>query len=184
MSTHPFLKLLLSILALSLVACGSGSKLSDDTYDGLVTIEGQVSVKPDTNVDLDVEQTCSTLSEQNNSLFSAQLVSNPITIGGYINGKSQDLGFCYQFEEDLDDYYRVSLVEGQTVSLSVFPAIEKQENPEEETSPEEEVNISAFVELRAVDQPDVTVADFVISEPGAKSLVVPLTNEYLSLIHI
>ncbi|WP_156495097.1 hypothetical protein, partial [Oleiphilus sp. HI0128] len=166
MSTHPFLKLLLSILALSLVACGSGSKLSDDTYDGLVTIEGQVSVKPDTNVDLDVEQTCSTLSEQNNSLFSAQLVSNPITIGGYINGKSQDLGFCYQFEEDLDDYYRVSLVEGQTVSLSVFPANE------------EEFNINALVELRAVDQSGVVVAELSISEPGAKSLVVPLTNEY------
>ena len=52
------------------------------------TISGNVIVERDTDVDNDVEGRFDNLIEQNNSQPGAQLISNPVTLGGYISGKS------------------------------------------------------------------------------------------------
>jgi serine protease len=55
----------------------------------------------------------------NDTLDTAQAIPNPITLGGYVNqpgtgaeGRSRDGG-------DIDDYYRVQLLAGQTVTMLV-----------------------------------------------------------------
>ena len=156
----------LSILALALSGCGGSSESSDSQYDGLVSIQGSIEVKADTSIDRDVEGSCSTLTPQNNSIDQAQQISNPNNVGGYLNGLHQDLGICQEYEQDLDDYYRVSLVEGQSISLSVFAADDNN------------VAFDVSLELRTVSSPDLIASEITISEPGAKSLSVNETDEY------
>lgn len=55
----------------------------------------------------------------NNALSHAQLLPNPVTLGGYVNeagagepGRTQEAG-------DLDDYFQVELLAGQTITLLV-----------------------------------------------------------------
>lgn len=160
----------LSLMSLSLIACDGSTEVSDARYSGLVKIQGKIEVAADTSVDLDVESTCSTLEPRNNDYATAQQISNPLTIGGYLNGEAFSEGGCNQYHEDLDDTFSVSLVEGQSISLSIFPAHEDR------------LDLDVTLELRAVDAPDTVLSALTMTDQGVKTLSVPSTSEYFIAI--
>lgn len=61
-------------------------------------------------------------SEPNDSIDSAQPLANPITIGGYLNEPGTGADGRSQVAGDVEDFYRVSLFEGQSVTLLVADA--------------------------------------------------------------
>jgi serine protease len=159
---HAFLYAFLTIL----LGCEDSTDSSDKAYNGLVTIEGGIEVVSDTNVDQDVEGICTTLSQKNNTFANAQLISNPLTIGGYLNGDKHSQGECLDYEEDIVDFYRVALVQDQLLSLSIFPAHEDR------------LDLDVSLILRRVDSPEIIISELNLYESGAKSLTVLETAEY------
>ncbi|MEP0203911.1 MAG: S8 family serine peptidase [Halioglobus sp.] len=57
--------------------------------------------------------------ESNNSPGSAQRISNPVTVGGYVNQPGTGSEGAFHSAGDIDDYYRVELLAGQSVTLLV-----------------------------------------------------------------
>ncbi len=57
--------------------------------------------------------------ESNNSPGSAQRIPNPITVGGYVNQPGTGSEGTFHTVGDVDDYYRVDLLAGQSVTLLV-----------------------------------------------------------------
>jgi len=55
----------------------------------------------------------------NNSPGSAQRITNPVTVGGYVNQPGTGSEGAFQSVGDVDDYYRVELLAGQSVTLLV-----------------------------------------------------------------
>ncbi len=55
----------------------------------------------------------------NDTLETAQPLANPITLGGYVNQPGTGAEGRSQVSGDVDDYYRVRLLEGQSVTLLV-----------------------------------------------------------------
>lgn len=88
------------------------------TYLAPVILSGTVTAPPNTTVDGDVND-LNQLNKSNNSIAEAQIIPNPVTLGGYVNiagsgatGRSYALG-------DIDDYYKVSLAAGDSLVLSI-----------------------------------------------------------------
>jgi len=167
-----------------LIACGGGSPASvsqDNNNDNgqntgnttRYSVSGNVYVDRDSGVDLDVEAPYDNLSEQNNDKTNAQLISNPITLGGYISGKTGSYSSSGIYLTDLDDYFRVSLVEGQNAGLSVFFADADQ-------SKQNQIEVS--LSLALVGQPDNILTSMTIDSAGSQSLNVPTSGEYY--IHV
>ena len=57
--------------------------------------------------------------ETNNSPGSAQRIPNPVTVGGYVNQPGTGTEGTFHSIGDVDDYYRVELLAGQSVTLLV-----------------------------------------------------------------
>lgn len=81
-------------------------------------LSGTITVPDGTVSDTDVNDPNATFSS-NDTPALAQSIPNPVTAGGYVNrpgsgedGRSRESG-------DISDFYRVSLVAGQTITLSV-----------------------------------------------------------------
>ena len=55
----------------------------------------------------------------NDSIATAQPLANPVTLGGYINQPGTGAEGRSQVAGDIDDYYRLKLLEGQSVTLLV-----------------------------------------------------------------
>lgn len=96
----------------------------------------------------------------NDTVTSAQVVNNPVTLGGYVNlpgtgaaGRSQTTG-------DPEDYFRVELLEGQTITMLVADFQ------------------SADADLYLYN-PAGDVIDFSIEVGEVESLVVPDDGEYI-----
>ena len=87
------------------------------------SISGVISVAASTDTDSDVNDPIAAY-QPNDSPATAQSISNPVTLGGYVNrpgfgesGRSQSSG-------DVSDFYRVVLVAGETITLLVAePAV-------------------------------------------------------------
>ena len=55
----------------------------------------------------------------NNSVATAQPISNPVTLGGYVNQPGTGEPGATQIAGDIDDFFRVDLLAGQAVTLLV-----------------------------------------------------------------
>ncbi|MFT5711158.1 MAG: serine protease [Halioglobus sp.] len=120
------------LLTLCLTSCGGGGGSSNTATAPappapIVTptpaptsfnISGTIAVSSNMQIDGDTNNPESTFFS-NNSVSGAQRLPNPVTLGGYVNeagagepGRSQEAG-------DLDDYFEVELLAGQTITLLV-----------------------------------------------------------------
>ena len=83
-----------------------------------VTLSGTITAPSNTAVDSDVNDTNQTPAS-NNTIATAQSIPNPVTLGGYVNmaGSGED-GNSYS-SGDVDDYFKVSLSEGDSLFLSI-----------------------------------------------------------------
>ena len=118
-----FLFLFTSIIAL--IACGSGSNSSASSNTKTFAVSGAIYLDSRTNVDDDVMR-LGELNESNNQLANAQLLSNVVTLGGYLSGREglytnvENLETHYL--KDTKDFYRVNLLQGQQIRITTFNA--------------------------------------------------------------
>jgi serine protease len=83
------------------------------TLSGIVSAPAVVAVDSDTNDPLAPQPV------SNDTLGEAQLISNPITLGGYVNVPNSGEPGRSRLSGDVDDYYRVELLAGQTITMLV-----------------------------------------------------------------
>ena len=124
------------------------------------SISGVVSVAASTDTDSDVND-LNAAFQQNDTPATAQSISNPVTLGGYVNqpgfgesGRSQSSG-------DVSDFYRVALVTGESISLLVA-----------------EFSVGD-VDLYLWDASGTTILNSSISAGQFEQLTVPSTGEFL-----
>ena len=82
------------------------------------SISGTVTVSPNLGVDSDTNNPESPLTA-NDTVATAQPISNPATLGGYVSVPGAGESGAVQVNGDIDDYFRVELLGGQTVTLLV-----------------------------------------------------------------
>ena len=119
-------------LALVLVACGGGGSSSRSTptppptpappppppQPESFTISGTITSASNLRIDSDTNNPDNPLVS-NNTPESAQDIPNPVTLGGYVNEPgSGDPGHT-QTSGDVDDFFRIDLLAGQTITLLV-----------------------------------------------------------------
>jgi serine protease len=80
------------------------------------SISGVISVAASTDADSDVNDT-SAECPPNDTPADAQSISNPVTLGGYVNSPGAGEPGRSQSSGDVSDFYRVALVAGQTITL-------------------------------------------------------------------
>ena len=132
------MKITLSWLPLALVllfaGCGGGGSSSRSsttpvtpqpeptpppvTAPSEFSISGTVSVSANLAADSDTNNPEATVIS-NNSLATAQTIANPSTIGGYVNQPGQGEPGALFTEGDTDDYFKIQLLAGQTITLLV-----------------------------------------------------------------
>ncbi|MES9990743.1 MAG: S8 family peptidase [Candidatus Thiodiazotropha sp.] len=114
----------LSLLLFSLIAaCGGGGGGGDDTDDtgddGVrVTVSGKLIVPSFVVTDSDVNDVLTT-PVPNQTLVSAQVVPNPVNIGGYANLPREGAPGNLYITGDIDDYFLIDMQAGQTLLLNV-----------------------------------------------------------------
>ena len=133
------LHVLAMLLSLGLVAaCGGGGSGGDDSGgdapgggdpgggdpgdDGggtqVFSLSGTITASSNDQADSDTNEP-STPSTPNDSFGQAQAIANPGTAGGYVNQPGNgEFGATFA-DGDVSDFYRVDLVEGQRVGLSI-----------------------------------------------------------------
>lgn len=82
------------------------------------TVSGVISAAANTAVDVDVNDT-SAPYRSNDSAFEAQVVSHPVSIGGYANAPREGADGRSFASGDLADFYEVSLEAGQAITMHV-----------------------------------------------------------------
>ncbi|WP_162299982.1 S8 family serine peptidase [Kineobactrum sediminis] len=92
--------------------------ITGDSNDVTFSLSGSVLASANHAVDGDTNDP-STLLTPNDTLASAQPLDNPITLGGYVNEPGSGDEGRSRVEGDIDDYYRVELLQGQSVTLLV-----------------------------------------------------------------
>ncbi len=115
------LKIYTVALALVFAGCGSGggsgsqeTAAPEPTY----TLSGTIQAPDNALIDSDVNDPSATYAP-NDDFINAQKLPNPVILGGYVNlagtgpsGRSQTSG-------DASDFFRVSLIEGQSITLFI-----------------------------------------------------------------
>lgn len=123
-------------------------------------LSGTIAAAAGTAVDGDVNDQ-NVIPAPNNIPALAQVIPNPVTVGGYVNvplagepGPSFSPG-------DTSDYYRVSLIAGETITLLVAdPTI-------------------GDPDLYLWDAAGMSILDFSLSTGAVESLIVPSNGEFL-----
>jgi serine protease len=83
-----------------------------------ITLSGMITVPSTNMVDSDVNDPNQTYTP-NNTIATAQLISNPVTLGGCVNVAGSGVPGRSYSSGDTDDYFMVSLSAGDTISLSI-----------------------------------------------------------------
>lgn len=113
---------LLSATLALLAGCGGGGDGGDidvpPPEPAVFTLSGTITASSSQAVDSDTNDP-STVAVPNDTVGSAQFIPNPITLGGYVNTPGSGAPGRSQLSGDLDDYYRVHLLAGQTVTMLV-----------------------------------------------------------------
>lgn len=187
-NTRPYRHALLAITMLGfLSACGSGGSSSSSSSvdpvdpnepETLVSLSGIVEVAADSSADDDVETVGRTpLVTLNNRFEDAQVITNPVTLGGYVSGRSGSYDsndLRTEFDKDLLDVYEVSLLAGQQLSFSLFYA----DQNEFSVNPSRPFNVSiALIPTDYVGVPTPSVFQRFYS-PGSAALSVDITSDY------
>ena len=173
-----FIFLVFSLLVSGLLSgCGgsSASVASADSTPDSANMSGSISVQQYSSVDKDIEeQFNSSIELRNNTPEDAQFITNPVTLGGYLSGFSGNYSDGLEFLQDDLDYFQVDMVEGQSVSLSVFYA--------DEFPPLGEI-IDVTLSLMAAENPDVVLVSKQLSGVGSEFVEVPESGDYLIELH-
>lgn len=158
----PFNKLCLLItFSCMLIACGGSGGVSS-SEDGVLRVSGTITVQRDSDIDLDLNSSILL----NNELDDPQLIANPSTIGGYLSGYSGAYANASNttFNQDTHDYFKVSLVKGQEIQISVFQADSSLDVIE--------------LELALFDEFEVKQETIDINEFSSNTLIVPADGLY------
>jgi serine protease len=169
--------LLATILLSSLLtACGGGGNGSgnsptvpvdpvdpvDPTEPPIVqtyTLAGTVSASSSQAVDSDTNDP-TRIAVANDDIASAQPIANPITLGGYVNQPGTGATGRSQQDGDIDDYFLISALAGQTITMLVADFD------------------NADADLYLYDT-DGNVVDFSIETGDIETLVIPADGSYL-----
>lgn len=160
------------MLALSsvLAACSGGSDGEGEAPapapNTLVALSGSVVVTNNSGIDGDLESIGTRFNTANNSVSDAQIITNPLTLGGYLSGTagrydSTDDNSAYA--RDAIDVYEVVLIKGQRISLSSFYADSDDRtraasaNLRLSLAPVANANNVSFVDLSGQDNGSLTV---------------------------
>lgn len=119
MYAHKFPLILVSLLALSLQACGGGdSTTSASSSSGGFSVSGTFTAQANTAIDSDLNDNLASY-RSNNSFAEAQLIPNPVILGGYVNQINQGPDGRSRYSGDLSDSFRVNLRAGQVIQVFV-----------------------------------------------------------------
>lgn len=105
--------IILGVLVAGLGACvgrGGGSEPG--------SITGKVTAFSGTAVDSDVNDVLATYAE-NDSIDSAQLIANPVTVSGYVNVSRNGYGGRSYQDGDVSDFYQADMLAGQVITLLI-----------------------------------------------------------------
>lgn len=151
------------VLAMALNACGPFFGSNDD---GGTDIAGTINVFGGSAVDSDVNDPNSPY-QPNDSLQNAQPVTNPVTLGGYVNqpqagpaGRSFELG-------DPDDYFSVALLQNQQITLDMG----------------NRNNTNAVLDFYLYDVSDLSVVDSHQDVTASHTFTVPAKGNYIIQVH-
>jgi len=101
----------------------SGSVSHTVTLYPLASLSGTINVNSANLLDSDINQTGISIPYvSNDSIASAQHISNPFMLGGYVNQPGAGAAGRSQVSGDIDDYYHVTLNAGQVITLNVGAA--------------------------------------------------------------
>ncbi len=126
-------RLTLSVLVCSmgLSGCGGGGS-SSGTPDTIVnpapeqtgfSVSGSIQIPAGSLVDKDILPVSTKLVPVNNAEGSAQEITNPSSIGGYVSSREGVyVGKPILYDDDQFDIFSVSLLKNQVVTLRAFPA--------------------------------------------------------------
>lgn len=104
--------------ALLIASCGGGGGKSAPQTVSVFSIGGTISVPSGTVADSDVNNDDpATPFTANNSCATAQVIPNPVLVGGYVNLPGVGEPGRLTIGGDVSDFYRVSLVAGQVLRL-------------------------------------------------------------------
>jgi len=111
---------LIFLTLLMLTGCNSNddSSSSSETSPNRFTLSGSIFVASNTAKDSDVNDV-NTSERSNNSEYSAQRISNPVILGGYVNQPGNGPSGSFKIVGDQDDFFEVDLRAGQTIALFV-----------------------------------------------------------------
>ncbi len=85
---------------------------------GNFTLTGRVQILPSSAIDSDVNDPGATLL-RNNSIVEAQLLPNPVSLGGYLNQPGQGAAGALSAGGDTNDTYTISLAGAESILLTV-----------------------------------------------------------------
>jgi serine protease len=123
------------------------------------SLAGTITAAEGVAVDGDVNDVLAAYAP-NDTLDTAQPLPNPVTLGGYLNEPGSGEAGRSQAAGDTEDYYRVNLLAGQTVTLIVADFA------------------TADADLYLLDTAN-NIVDFSIDTDEIESLVVPVDGTYL-----
>ncbi len=158
---------LLSGIALGLLlqACGGGGDSGETPPpppppQDKFTLGGTISSAAGSSVDGDINDINAPF-RPNNTLEDAQPISNPVTLGGYVNKAGQGANGRSYATGDLVDIYKVDLLAGQRISLQI--AGDGMAN---------DIDLSLA-------RPDGTLVDASVGQTQLESLIVAAKGSYL-----
>lgn len=96
---------------------GASATVTVDVSAVPVTVAGTLLIPDFARMDSDTN-TALTTPESNNTFSQAQVLPTPVQLAGYLNTPGSGPGGQLHFIGDLDDFYRVSLLQGQTITLT------------------------------------------------------------------
>lgn len=161
-----YLFFLLVLISLSLTGCNSSSSSSSSgTTQIRYSLSGHILVAGNTAKDSDVNDVRVPDSLENDSIYTAQFVHNPLILGGYVNqpwsgpsGRSQTYG-------DINDFFEVDLRANQIITLFVA----------------NENLVGNDLDLALLDR-NGAILNASVGEGKTESLIVPTDGRYFVLV--
>ena len=130
---------------------------------GSFTLSGRIQILPSSAVDSDVNDPSVPLV-RNNSFAEAQVLPNPVSLGGYLNLPAQGTQGALRDIGDVTDKFRISFAGSENVLLSV-------------TNPNVDVSMVLLDENQ-------TVVDATVVTGASGSLAVPAAGDYFIEVDI
>lgn len=167
-------KLLFAPVIFLLVSCGGGSGgpaaqvVPQTIPGGPLSLSGRITVADFIAADNDTNNPESGPLLINNSAGTAQRIPNPGTVGGYVNEPGAGAAGAAQVIGDRHDFYRVNLLQGQTVRLSISDFIGA--NPTQND-----------IDLLLVDL-GLVLVDFSAGFGSTEQLSAPADGEYIVVV--